>query len=273
MTDDDKPDPFALMCEHMAATLSMLPRKATPIFDKVTVMSSLLIGASTGEDILDPSGGDGPTPYDLSRPVRYGTIADMHADDNPNRRTGFHAMKAHTASRMELRRAAGRLPFLSPFPHLAVAVAFLKPYTRTTTHGQFMASYHAGDRSWVKWGNGYRTEVDPNLHEQLEMLISLQFSSRYNWHVHFRIGDGPRLSLVTKPEHARHLFKARDLPPGKERRAALRHWVSEHYRRPDTITPIGVRSHFRGADSFDWSGLRCEIEPSEYDKDRVGDKP
>lgn len=263
-------DYFAVMCEHMAATMSMLPKRAHPFFDGVAVLVNGM-DLSENSQLIHASGEDMPKPYDLDRAVRYGYIADMHSDADPDRRVGFHLKALRTATKLELR--GGRVPFLSPFPHLTLSQGVMEPYRQLTSYTRCFASYHARERAWMLWNHGARPFVEPELHQHIALIISMQFSARYDWHVTMRVGDGPRIALPTKPEHARKAFKARDLPEGRQRRAALRHWVSEHFRRPETDSPIGVRSHFRGADAFDWSGLACEIVPSEYDRDRVGDKP
>jgi hypothetical protein len=64
------------------------------------------------------------------------------------------------------------------------------------------------------------------------------------------------------------MFRLRDVPPGKQRRAALLHWVRAHWRqRRQTVEAdkVWIRAHLRGAWSYTWNGLQCQIEPSELD--------
>jgi hypothetical protein len=43
--------------------------------------------------------------------------------------------------------------------------------------------------------------------------------------------DEPRARFVTDPFGVREVFRLRDVPPGKQRRAALLHWVRAHWRQ------------------------------------------
>lgn len=92
------------------------------------------------------------------------------------------------------------------------------------------------------------------------------------WSVLLGEGLGPRLRLFTSISGARDAFRLRDIPPGRSRRAALRHWVREHQRNVSDDTEadrIWVSEHMRGATEFSWNGLRCRIEPSEFDLARL----
>lgn len=268
-----RPSYFALMCEHMAATLATLPHDTGSAFDCAQVLTHrFLAGApAEGQWLINPDH-EQVKPTDLSRPVRFAFVSDMH--DEGDRARGYWALALTTASKRDL-RGAGRVPFLSPFPHLRMHLAILEPYrkSRPPTCANFL-SYHHRERAWVRWAPGMRPDIDAELNTQVGLAINMQFSARYDWRVLIAATKAaPRLALAVKPDNARRLFKARELPPGRERRAALRHWVTEHYRNLQAVEPTGVRSHFRGAEAFDWSGLHCEIEPSEYDRDRVGQKP
>lgn len=267
---------FAEMCEHMTATISLLPSMLRNRFDKAIVLSSefhVAYGHSNElEPILDPSDGNGPSPRDLSRPVNLAVIADMGEDATGP--AGYYGFHARTATRKEL-RGAGRIPFLSPYPHVNTTLAILPPYERTRDFVTGFMGYHPREHRWLRWGPAFERPMrDAILHERMQMFVSLQFSRRYDWHVLMAAHQhAPRIAIGCKAESARKVFALRDLPPGRKRRAALRHWVSEHYRNLKAPEPTGVRSHFRGAENFDWAGLCCAIEPSEYDRDRVGNKP
>jgi hypothetical protein len=96
-----------------------------------------------------------------------------------------------------------------------------------------------------------------------------QFARRYEWTVRLAYGSAPSISLVTNPTGALEVFRLRDIPPGHRRRAALRHWVSEHWRSRGTEDAVKVRAHLRGEHKFNWNGLRCEICPSAFDVERA----
>lgn len=98
---------------------------------------------------------------------------------------------------------------------------------------------------------------------------SAALTDEYNWRVNvgFNVKAVPTISLPSDPIGARQVFKLRDVPPGKSRRDALRHWVSGHTR---TAPPPGyvekyIWPYLRGAEEFTWNGLYCKIQPSAYD--------
>jgi hypothetical protein len=113
---------------------------------------------------------------------------------------------------------------------------------------------------------------DAKWREDAQCTIGILFASmlteRYNWHVAFGFNDdGPRMVLPTSPRGALSLFRDRELEPGKYRRDALKHWVTEHYRDkisdPETVTY--VRNHLRGHTKFIWNSLFVEVMPSASD--------
>lgn len=85
--------------------------------------------------------------------------------------------------------------------------------------------------------------------------------------------SGPRVRFLTDPLGAREVFRLRDIPPGRDRRAALRHWVSAHARKRhpdmDGEARTWVRRHLRGATDFTWNGLRCRVQPDEYELEQI----
>ena len=103
------------------------------------------------------------------------------------------------------------------------------------------------------------------------VALGFALSLRYEWTVWIGLGDGPRIRFLSDPLGAREVFRLRDLPPGRERRAALRHWVSAHTRarRDDQDAKAWVRRHMRGATDFVWNGLRCRIQPADFDVEQV----
>jgi hypothetical protein len=83
-------------------------------------------------------------------------------------------------------------------------------------------------------------------------------------------GVGPRARFVTDVQGIREVFRLRDVPAGQKRRAALLHWVKEHWRKQRCLTAndrIWVRTHLRGTWAFNWNGLHGQIEPSSDDID------
>lgn len=104
-----------------------------------------------------------------------------------------------------------------------------------------------------------------------EMASIAEWGRRLCWHIQLRMPQSPALLAATDPIGVRALLRMRDLPEGRTRREALRHWVKEHWRqnRHDPSIEHQVREHLRGADRCDWFGLQCQILPSEMDKGKL----
>lgn len=210
-------------------------------------------------------------PSDLGRPIRYASLTDAWDDDGRERRgrLGYVGAFARQAHPRELR--GERLPFLSAY-HCFAGLVLINP------HGTYegtvrRCSFHPRERVWVTWDRGVPSQqwkMD-QFGRNMSMLLGMQFSARYEWHVKIGLPKAPRLSLPCSPGEARSLFKARDLPPGKERRAALRHWVSEHVRGRDTDEPTPVRQHLRGSTEFTMDQIECELVPSDFDREKVAE--
>jgi hypothetical protein len=112
-------------------------------------------------------------------------------------------------------------------------------------------------------------------HDELRASLWLAFAhaatQEYLWSVDVGMVDGPSLRFNTDSEGAAEVFRLRDVPPGKSRRAALTHWVRSHWRKtrvnPDLATQ--VRAHLRGAQRFVWNDFVCTIRPSRDDAARA----
>ena len=94
--------------------------------------------------------------------------------------------------------------------------------------------------------------------------LAAWYSVRDSWSVRLRSESGASVLLLTDPTGLRSLFRDRDVAPGKTRRDALLHWVSEHWRkkRHSDEDLSFVRSHMRGSSKFLWAGLTCDVRPS-----------
>jgi hypothetical protein len=96
---------------------------------------------------------------------------------------------------------------------------------------------------------------------------------RYSWRVEMGYPGHPFVSFECDPTGIRQLYADRDLG-SRRRRAALRHWVSSHWRQArsqdeDDRDRTWVREHLRGATEFAWNGLACRVVPSVFDQERV----
>jgi hypothetical protein len=116
----------------------------------------------------------------------------------------------------------------------------------------------------VKWQRGWTDFV-------AQVLPSV-LTARYQWHVAFgTLPDGPRLLFPTNPQHALKLFKDRNLAAGQNKRAALKHWVEEHWRDPNPegdADLVYVCHHLRGQTQFNWKGFDCELFVSAFDLEK-----
>lgn len=119
--------------------------------------------------------------------------------------------------------------------------------------------------------NGEKPVLKPSEDETMRLLAGLQLNMEYAWQVRIRRNGYPlSLSFPTNPRGARKLLSLRDIPEGKQRRMALRHWVSEHTRRlPDTNDETDretlVSQHLRGKIPFSWNDFQGEVIPAPYD--------
>ena len=105
-------------------------------------------------------------------------------------------------------------------------------------------------------------------HDSIAMTFSLALTRRYSWHVALgNCPDGPRLLVPTNPLGCLQFFKNRERGSAA-RRAALRHWVSHHYRETDNTGIAYVRDHLRGLTDFRWFDLECEIFVSAFDLEK-----
>jgi hypothetical protein len=264
-------DDFASICETIAAMLSQLPAKIAPSLDGAEPLTDRWVSVHRDASVFFNPRTDPVMPSDLSHGVHVATIGDVWDCTRPH----FVGLGLRTATLSDI-RSAGRLPFVSTERALFVTIAMLRTFAPSRESAQMFASWHPKERRWIQWGSGFSSKTQHECEQEdfsikVGMALSVQFTRRYYWHVKLGYPQArARLALATNATEARKLFAARDLPEGKQRRAALRHWVAEHYRR---AREVEVRSHFRGAERFNWDGMQCEITPSEYDRDRVGALP
>lgn len=106
---------------------------------------------------------------------------------------------------------------------------------------------------------------------RIKGAMGVAWTRQFFWSVKIGYEGSPMIRIPTDPIGAREAFRLRDIPEGKQRRAAIRHWVSEHWRkrRDDHAEEVKVREHLRAATTFTWNGLRCEIHPSDDDMHRA----
>jgi len=143
----------------------------------------------------------------------------------------------------------------------------------------FKETLYLGSNDGYKWCDIGRKRVNGQQRNfsnsdywstRIQLLSGAIFEQDYYWYVDIGYQGQMELSFVTTPEGSKEIFRLRDIPNGRERRAALRNWVESHWRKSkiDQTESIKVREHLRGAIEFDWNGLHVRIRPSTEDLKR-----
>lgn len=113
-------------------------------------------------------------------------------------------------------------------------------------------------------------DSSPDAARSIQMAQSVQFSSDWWWLAKIGWIGHPMVTLPTDAVGAREVFRLRDIPAGKKRRTAIRHWVSEHWRqRRKGPGETRVREHLRGGCEFTWNGFYVKLMPSIVDQERA----
>jgi hypothetical protein len=123
----------------------------------------------------------------------------------------------------------------------------------------------------ISQGRASQPDLDAYWSDQICCMHGIAWLRPFFWSVRIGYENGPSIHLPTDPVGAQEVFRLRGIPEGKARRAALRTWITDHWRRSRTDEPSEryVRQHLRGATEFHWNGLRCEIRPSSEDLARA----
>jgi len=124
------------------------------------------------------------------------------------------------------------------------------------------------DGMWVPLSQGLLMKPSNQLDGQVQMALGLQFLHESQWRVYFARNGAPGVTIPTDAVGVERLIGSRDLPEGRKKRQALRHWVDEHWRqnRSDPLVEHKVRSHLRGAQDFIWNDLTCHVTPAYIDE-------
>lgn len=103
---------------------------------------------------------------------------------------------------------------------------------------------------------------------QQKVFMGFAFMEPAFWVARVSLGSAPPLALITDPVGVKELWKFRDIPSGAKRRAALLHWVADHWRmdRNDPDVELYVRKALRGARSFSHGDLSVDVQESREDR-------
>ena len=106
---------------------------------------------------------------------------------------------------------------------------------------------------------------------RVAFMSSYRMTMRYEWQIGIGRQDGGSVLIPIDRAGCSEAFRLRDIPEGKSRRTALRHFVESHLRRrpgsEEWAGDVEVRRHLRGETKFLWNGLRVELFLFRYDVD------
>lgn len=222
---------------------------------------------------------------ELVWPVGVGAV--FHKRGDADWGDHLHCLYAQSVEAKQLR---GRYKFVGKH-NLAVFEGILEK-SGTWTPVVDYAAWHWGtwrDAGRIHYDDAFMSNVRPEggapavagfrpikgeapVGERAALAQSMALTYRYEWGAQFAIDGSARIIVPVTPEGALELFNDRDKPADKDRRAALRHWVSQHLRQKPGGDFSGVRAHLRGATSFNWRGFDVVLRPSQYDEEQAANK-
>jgi hypothetical protein len=215
------------------------------------------------------------TPRDVRWPMDMRVITrsddeDLPDDAPPEDHTDLCFLRLRG---LDARAARGRLGVALPYP-IEFTSAFPKSGESFRILFGLAAPGHwrdVGRRGGGMTVRSVSADEDLIYSPRFQIYLGLWALRPRQWRVYFALDEHPGIELPTDPVGARAAFRLRDLPAGQGRRAALRHWVTEHWRqsRDDAAEERLVREHLRGERRFAWHGLHCEITPSLDDQARA----
>lgn len=222
---------------------------------------------------------------ELVWPVGVGIV--FHKRNNDEWGDHLHCIYAQSVDAKKLR---GRYKFVGKH-NLAVYEGFLEKGDKWSSAVNY-AAWHWGkwrDAGRVRYDEAFMQNVRPeggapvvagyrpeegelSIGDRAALAQSMALTYRYEWGAQFAIEGSARIIVPVTPEGALELFNDRDKPADHDRRAALRHWVSQHLRKKPGGDFSGVRAHLRGATTFNWRGFDVVLRPSQFDEERAGNK-
>jgi len=282
--DPERAEFIEQLIDYLAG--ARLMRTSTMSVDPVTLDTRFFDGA---EPFLrtDLTHGDarnsvvGAEPSEVSWPVDLRIITRFSADDEDDGASLFTRDQADDQSSwnfqrfrsMTMRELRGRVLASLPYPlEWTIAHPFGQRAMRFILghpRAQLWVPIEAGG---TRRQNHLRGSEHTDIFSTRGMAaLGIWKARREQWRVYFSIDGKPGIELPSDPVGVRAAFRLRDIPPGKSRRAALLHWVTEHWRmnRYDPTEEVLVREHLAGQRAFAWNGLRCKITPSRIDQDRA----
>lgn len=210
-----------------------------------------------------------PLALGLTTPDRTFSTDNTPADIDSNYNIGLivrseGGFSAQTFRRVGPQALRGRVKVLPP-TIVEWSIAAMRPQGDALTDKFYLGHY--GNRWKTIYPASTSISTPDDLQLRLSVATQIQFERRYLWRAVLGYPGTASISLHTTPEGSKALFKLRDVPDGKERRAALRNWVTEHWRKKaaDPAESVRVREHLRGATDFSWRGLSVRLIPAPYE--------
>lgn len=201
--------------------------------------------------------GKGIGPGDLERPMDVSAMVDFDKEGGISSETEVAFRRFRQVGLKEVR---GRVAVYMPYM-VEERTAWVDKARRT---GEPVVLYF-GSNDAVNWfGIGNHMIRGPMKDSTyLEIAYGLSYTRQSQWLIGLQRDRQPAILLPTDPVGVREIFRMRDIPEGKKRRASLIGWVDAHYRKKhdDPTAEIYVRKHLRGGTRFVWNGLACSINP------------
>lgn len=121
---------------------------------------------------------------------------------------------------------------------------------------------------WMNIDNRQTTKMIPATKKEsdaLTMSVSIEFTNRYYWRASIGLSPEFMISFHITNDEIKELFNDREKAQGKQRKDALRNWISRHKRKIAENNYTDVRRHLRGQTDFFWNGYYVKIMPSKFD--------
>lgn len=226
--------------------------------------------------VIGWEGFDTPEPWQVEWPIDVRLITTLGAPESVDIAQADKQWVLFRYRGLRPQETRGRVNIALPYPMEMLMASPDKGEARVLWYGR------AGPGRWVfihrtlsGWAPGLKSfdhslEYNEELGARGLLGLFLARQKRQQWRVYLGLEGRPGLELPTTPHGASEVFRLRDIPEGKDRRLALRHWVAEHWRTRPSLPDeeYQVREHMRGVQDFMWSGLRCKITPSRVDQER-----
>lgn len=212
---------------------------------------------------LEFVGIDGTRPEDVGSNLNISLLS--LTEKNQVGKNGFGKITMHSFKTVSPNLLRGRLKtFLPRTVEISTCII-----DQNAKYHQAQILFSWNGKKWVFNSNNMDGATATSLYPpMIHIATTLQFYRRYNWRVVLGHPGCASVSLVTTPKGAAEMFKLRDVPEGKTRRAALRNWITDHWRASrlsEVDQDIYIRKHLRGATDFSWKGLNVKLMPSQYD--------